>query len=123
MSRSYRRAVKRSFDALETSVAAASTVSARVPILIEALAFGSPKAMAETQRMVLEKMAAAAEGSIAAGSAWMRLWLRAGSGLGRPLAIEREVARIVDAAHAPSRRRVRANARRLTRAKRSRSKA
>jgi hypothetical protein len=120
MSRSYRRAAKRCLDALETSVAAASTISARTPLLFEALAFGSPRAVAETQRMVLEKMAAAAEGSIAAGSAWPRLWLRAGSGLGGPLAIGQEVAKIVDAAHAPSRRRVRANARRLTRAKSSR---
>lgn len=71
----------------------------------------------ELNRMVTEKLAAATTGLIDSQAAMMRLALSAMSGgLGRK-AIAQAPTRIVDAATRPALRKVRANARRLTRRK------
>lgn len=90
-------------------MAAARTITARMPILFAAASTGSPKAMRETRRMCSEKYAAAIEGTIAAGQEWGKLWMR--MALGQDPG--RDLSRIMHAAIKPAQRTCKANARRL----------
>jgi hypothetical protein len=102
------------FSAWETSIAAATTIAARMPILFTAATRGSPKAMREARRMCIEKHTAALEGAIAAGQEWMRFWMRAGT-MGSWADVQQNMSQIMRAAIAPADRACRANALRLTR--------
>jgi hypothetical protein len=110
------RVVDLSFLAVETSFAAAITVAARTPILVNH--FGRPDAdtAAETHQMVLEKVEAAIESAGAATTAAMVLWVRAMfGGLRQPADFAHGIADVATAAVHPVRSRVRANAHRLVR--------
>jgi hypothetical protein len=102
------------FSTWETSIAAATTIAARMPILFAAATSGSPKAMREARRMCTEKHTAAVEGAIAAGQEWMRLWMRAGA-MGSWVEAQQGMSQIMRAAMGPANRVCRANAQRLTR--------
>ena len=115
MHRMQRRALRMSLSAASASMDAAATIAARTPIIAEALGTGSPAALAETRRMVVEKIDAAVEGGVAASLAWTRLCFRMGMGLSHPGEFAHEMGKIVHAASAPGRRKVRSNARRLGR--------
>lgn len=110
------RALSASFAAFEASVAAAVTIAARAPMLAGPLPgrpIGRPD---ESLRMVTEKMEAAAEGCFAAQMALWQLWVQvAFGGVRGPTALAHGFADIAEAAVRPAHRRVRANAKRLTR--------
>jgi hypothetical protein len=110
------RAFGASFAAFEASVAAAVTIAARAPILA-GHATGKPAGRPdESLRMVTEKMEAAAEGWFAAQMAVWELWVQLAFGAVRgPTALAHGFADIAEAAVRPAHRRVRANAKRLTR--------
>ena len=95
-------------DLFATGVATATTLSVRVPQLM----LGSMNP-AESRRMVAEKVAAAAEGFVAGSAATARVMAKR---LTRPAPRDaaQDVMEIVEAAARPARRRVKANAVRLT---------
>jgi hypothetical protein len=115
--------LKRSMRVIETSMAAATTIAARMPMLTLAAVGGSPstRQLIEAQRMVTEKAEAAVAGALAAGSAWTGMWLRLGLGMIRPHQAAEEAARVMDAACAPAIATCRKNARRVTRKPQRRS--
>ena len=94
---------------------AAVTVAARTHSMF--LPGGAPIEKArEAQRMVVEKVDAAVEGAAAAQVAWVAFMIKAAFG-GVRSAMDASIglADIAEAAARPARRKVRANARRLTR--------
>src|SRR5205823_2440843 len=118
--RRWKGSVSAGIDAWQTSLAAATTIAARTPIIMTAALTGSPKAVRETRRMVTEKAAAAVEGAIAAGGGWTSLGPRGAGGGRRRGRIGKGMPAGAAAAAAPGRRKCRANARRLTRGGRKR---
>ena len=69
----------------------------------------------EAQLMVAEKVDAAVEGALAAQAAWSQFLIRAAfGGVRTPHDVSIAMAHIAEAAAKPARRKVRANARRLT---------
>src|SRR5271170_1935872 len=99
-----------------TGVDTALTVLARTQ---DMLTLGSPAEKArEAQLMVQEKVDAAIEGALAAQAAWGAFMLKAAfGGVRTPSDVSFGLAGIAQAAAKPARRKVRANARRLTGAK------
>ncbi len=99
---------------LASGVDAALTIAARSQALFSPLGEPFDKA-AEAYRMVAEKVDAAVEGALAAQSAWGEFVLRAAFGRVRSAAdVSLGLAVVAEAASGPARRKVRANARRLT---------
>lgn len=98
---------------MQTGMDAAFTIAARTQGMMSA---DEPSEKArEAQRMVQEKMDAAIKGAIAAQSAWSAFMIRAAfGGVRTPDDLSIGLAHIAEAAAAPARRTVRANARRLT---------
>lgn len=115
MARRSRRTSSSALSAWQTSLAAATTIAARTPILFTAAFTGSPKAVRESRRMVTEKAAAVAEGAMAASQAWGALWLQMATGFARPSQLARGLTSVMNAAVAPAQRTCKANARRLSR--------
>ena len=76
----------------------------------------TPQRRAEAVKMIVEKRMAVAEGLNAATLAVFSEWMKAASG--QSLSVEAASARVMAAATKPSRRRVKANAKRLGRHKR-----
>jgi hypothetical protein len=118
-----RRLAKRSLAIAKAnargSADAALTIAARTQTLLSPDGRPSEKAQ-EARLMVQEKVDAAVEGALAAQKAWGAFVLRAASGdLRTPNDVSAGLAAIAEAAAAPARRKVRANARRLTGAKAS----
>jgi hypothetical protein len=103
--------LRQATDWFTTSLAAATTIGARLPLLWSAALTGSPGAVQESQRMVSEKTQAALQGATAAGLAASRLWLQALTSMSFPS--PQAWARVSQAALAPAHRVCRANARRL----------
>jgi hypothetical protein len=102
---------------VQTGVDAALTIAARTQ---DWLSFaGRPAERArEAQLMVQEKFDAAIEGALAAQAAWGAFMLKAAfGGVRTPSDVSFGLAGIAQAAAKPARRKVRANARRLTGAK------
>jgi hypothetical protein len=103
------------WEAVETQSAAWTTIAMRLPHLAQqGLRPGRPPSR-ETQKMVAEKVAAAAEGAREASIASARL---AGKMLTRPLRATElavDVLKVAEAAARPAKQRVKANAARLTR--------
>jgi hypothetical protein len=104
------------FDTMQAGVAAFATVATRLPILATDGA-KSP----EATRMVNEKLAAAAEGAVKASIAGATATGRAMTGIG-PVAAASGALSIADAMTGPARRRVKANAKRLTKRRKNPSK-
>lgn len=101
---------------IENAIAAAQVLSFRLPMLW-AMAFSpTPERRAEAVRMIAEKQMAVAEGLNAAALSALATWMKlaAGARISGPAA----TARLVNAAARPGERRLRANARRLSRRKR-----
>ena len=100
-------------DNVQTGVDAALTIAARTH---DMLSFGAPAEKArEAQLMVQEKVDAAIEGVLAAQAAWVSFLLKAAfGGVRTPGDLSWGLAGIAQAAAEPARRKVRANARRLT---------
>lgn len=110
------RAAQMSIAAMEASFAAAVTIAARAPIVAEGLSRPSAESIGETQRMVFEKVEASIEGSMAAGEALCLLWMKAAfGGVRQPTDLALGLTDVAKAATRPAHKRVRANARRLTR--------
>lgn len=93
---------------------AALTIAARTRTLFSPGGQPSEKAR-EAQLMVQEKVDAAVEGALAAQKAWGAFVIRAAfGGVRTPNDVSAGLTAIAEAAAAPARRKVRANARRLT---------
>ena len=112
-----RRLTKRSFVIAKANaqagVDAALTIAARTQSLF------APGAQSDKERearlMVQEKVDAAIEGALAAQAAWSDFFIKAAFGGVRSLNdVSAGLTNIAEAAAAPARKRVRANARRLT---------
>jgi hypothetical protein len=96
---------------------AALTIAARTQSLLAPGVRESDKAR-EARLMVQEKVDAAIEGALAAQAAWGAFFIKAAfGGVRTPNDVSAGLATIAEAAMAPARRKVRANARRLTGAK------
>ena len=116
-----RRLAKRSLAIAKANaqagVDAALTIAARTHGMLAPLGGPSEKAR-EAQLMVQEKVDAAIEGAFAAQAAWGAFVIKAAfGGVRTPHDVSAGFAAIAEAAAAPARRTVRANARRLTGAK------
>jgi hypothetical protein len=93
---------------------AALTITARTQTLLAPDGRSSDKAR-EARLMVQEKVDAAVEGALAAQKAWGAFLIKAAfGGVRTPNDVSAGLTAIAEAAAAPARRRVRANARRLT---------
>jgi hypothetical protein len=96
---------------------AAVTIAARTQTLLSPDGRPSEKAR-EARLMVEEKVDAAVEGALAAQKAWGAFFIRAAfGGVRTPNDVSAGLTAIAEAAAAPARRKLRANARRLTGAK------
>jgi len=101
----------------QASSDAALTIAARTQNLLAPGGRESDKAR-EAQLMVQEKVDAMIEGAFAAQAAWGAFFIKAAfGGVRTPHDISAGLTAIADAAAGPARRKVRANARRLTGAK------
>jgi hypothetical protein len=108
-----RRSLAIATNNLQTGIDAALTIVARTH---DMLSLGAPAEKArEAQLMVQEKFDAAIEGALAAQAAWGAFLLKAAfGGVRTPGDLSWGLAWIAQAAAKPARRKVRANARRLT---------
>jgi hypothetical protein len=101
----------------QAGVDAALTIAARTQSLFTPGSGGSEKAR-EALLMVQEKVDAAVEGAFAAQAAWGAFVIKAAfGGVRTPNDLSAGLTAIAEAAAGPARRKVRANARRLTGAK------
>jgi hypothetical protein len=99
---------------MRSGVDAALTIAARTHNLLHPAGEPIEKAR-EAQLMVAEKVDAAFEGAVAAQAAWSQFLISAAfGGVRSPHDVSLAMAHIAEAAAKPARRRVRANARRLT---------
>ncbi|QIG47962.1 hypothetical protein G5V57_09670 [Nordella sp. HKS 07] len=98
---------------IENAIAAAQVLSFRLPMLW-AMAFSpTPERRAEAVRMIAEKQMAVAEGLNAAALSALATWMKLASG--QSVSASTAASRMVKAATRPGERRMRANARRLSR--------
>ena len=103
----------------QSGIDAALTIAARTPGLVAPGLDLSGKHAREARLMVQEKLAAAYEGACAAQLAWGSFLMKAAFGeVISPDHVSHGWVDVADAAMAPARKTVRANARRLTGAKR-----
>ncbi len=103
------------FELSEIYFAAATTISARLPIIARAsTGFGDSHARRETRAMVTEKWRAAAEGAEAGALETAKAALKVMSGQAHPVAVAGSMMDVADAATRPARRKIRANADRLS---------
>ena len=102
------------FQTAETARDTATTIAFRWPqFLYDTLDPNHPMS-AETMRAFTEKAAAMMEGSVVAAQAWQRLWIGMAFGRVGPQQLQTKIANIAKVSATPARRRVRANAKRLT---------
>jgi hypothetical protein len=114
MSRTSRRSRVAAANA-QVCLDAALTIGARTPILLAQSLHPTAQGARETRRMVAEKVDALAEGATAAQFAWTALLMKATFGGVRSFDdLARGLAGVAEAAARPARRKARANARRLT---------
>lgn len=110
-----KKAVQLSIAALETSVAAGVTIAARWPILLQTMHAPNSASVAETRLMVDEKIAAMVEGAFAAHIAAVSFTMKLARGEVRyPSDVLKAASDAIHAATKPARRRVVANAKRLS---------
>lgn len=104
-------------DAGEAATNSAVTIAARLPILAGCLLSPTADGLAEWNRACAEKAAAAWEGMFAASAAWQRMMLRAAFSPPTAFGLANDLVGVGHKAGHAARKRVRANARRLTRRK------
>jgi hypothetical protein len=93
---------------------AATTIAMRVPILVSALVSPTAANTAEARRALDEKVGAAIDGSIAMAFCWQRLFWDMAFGRAGVHSLPGKLLAIAESGARPARRRVRANAKRLT---------
>ena len=99
---------------VRSSVDAALTIAARTHSMFSPAGEPVEKAL-EAHLMVAEKLDAAVEGAVAAQAAWGAFLIKAAfGGVRSPQDLSLGLANIAEAAARPARKKVRANARRLT---------
>jgi hypothetical protein len=108
---------KAAMDAGESATHAAVTIAARWPIFAGYLAAPTAAALAEWNRAYAEKVAAVWEGALAASAECQAAMLRAAMRPPSAAALGNDLVRVAAKAAHPARKRVKANARRLTRRK------
>jgi hypothetical protein len=101
--------------AFEIGEASAITIGARVPLLASMAFWPQFDVLLEAHRMVVEKMAAVFEGSLAASQATAALATKAALGRMDATDVALGIVSIAMAATRPTHRRARANATRLSR--------
>ncbi len=112
-----RSVARRAFEAGETATHTAVTLAARWPVLAGCFFESSAKGLAEWNRAHAEKVAAAWEGAFAASTEWQATMIRSAFRAPSPAGLADSAARVLHKAARPARRRVKANATRLTRVK------
>jgi hypothetical protein len=100
--------------AFEIGEASAITIGFRLPLIVSAPFWPQYDTLFELQRMVVEKMAAGMEASVAAMQAGSSVAAKAALGRAGPGDVATTMLTIATAAALPIRRRARANARRLS---------
>lgn len=105
-------AARRGEDAMHTAM----TLGLRLPILTTGLFAPTPASIAEWNRAYSEKVAATVAGAMAVNAAIGTAFWRNPFAVPMPMAAAVEALRLAEAGLAPARRRVRANARRLSKA-------
>ncbi|MGV6873669.1 hypothetical protein ACUSIJ_13370 [Pseudochelatococcus sp. B33] len=100
--------------ATETAQAAATTIAFRWPAFVYDTLDPTHPMSAETRRAFTEKAAVAMEAGLVAVQAWQRLWIDMAFGRVGPRDLPKKIMSIADQSAGPARRRVKANARRLT---------
>jgi hypothetical protein len=112
-----RTMMKAGLEAGEASAHAATTIAARLPIFGGLLFTPTAAAALEWNRAYAEKVAAASEGALAAWSEWQQLMIRSAFRPPSAAALANGMARVSHKAGHAARKRVRANAKRLSRRK------
>ena len=109
------RSVKFARKAVQAGLDSAVTIAARTPGLVTAGFDPTGAGAREVGLMVREKVAAAYEGALGAQLAWSSFLLKAAfGGVTSPHHVSHALVDVAEAALGPARRKVRANARRLT---------
>lgn len=102
-------------SAMQAGVDAAVTIAARTPGLFMHSVNPTAESARETHRMVQEKIDAVVEGAQAAQFAWASFMMKACfGGIRSPSDLSLAMSGVAEAAMRPARRKVRANAKRLT---------
>jgi hypothetical protein len=115
MSRLNKRAIFMAASAMQSGFDAAVTIAARTPGLLSQGFNPTAESARETQRMIQEKVDAVYEGAAAAQCAWASFLLKASfGGIRNANDFSLGMAGVAEAAMRPARRKVRANAKRLT---------
>ena len=110
--------VRAMVDAQESAAHATATIAARMPVLFDGVLPLSATALAEWNRAYSEKVAAGFEGAVAAAAEWQGMLIRSAFRLPMPVAFANDLVGIAAKAARPARRRVKANAKRLTKSPR-----
>jgi hypothetical protein len=115
MSRLRKRTMLIAASAMQAGIDSAVTIAARTPALFAQGFNPTSESARESRRMVQEKIDAAYEGAAAAQLAWASFFLKASfGGIRNASDLSLGLASVAEAAIRPARRKVRANARRLT---------
>jgi hypothetical protein len=115
MTRLSKRSLSMATSAMQAGVDAAATIAARTPGLLSQGFNPTAESAREARRMVQEKFDAFYEGATAAQFAWASFFLKASFGGIRSASdFSLGLAEVAEAAVRPARRKVRANAKRLT---------
>lgn len=117
-----RRALSRSLaqtaaEAQETALHSATTIASRLPVFAGLLVAPTSAGLAEWNRAYAEKVAAAWEGAFAAGAAWQAMMLSSAFRPPTATAAMTDCLAVMRKARGPARKRVKANAKRLSRRK------
>lgn len=115
-----KRLLSQSFANAAMSFDAARVVAARTPMILASATGAAPQHRDEMRRMFQEKSEAGVKGALGAGAAAGSFWVDLAFGRIRSAAdVSQAMRGIAEAATAPARRTVRANAKRLGKAKKS----
>jgi hypothetical protein len=115
MNRVNKRTLHIASSAMQAGADAAVTIAARTPGLLMQGVNPTAEGAREARRMVQEKIDAFVEGAAAAQFAWASLMVKACfGGIRNPSDLSLGMSGVAEAAMRPARRKVRANARRLT---------
>jgi hypothetical protein len=114
LSRSLLKAV---VDTNVTAAHCSETIAARLPIFAGCLVAPSGAALAEWNMACAEKVAAVMEGAVAASAEWQAAMMRSAFRGATPTGLAHYMLRVMNKAAHPARRRAKANAKRLGRAR------
>jgi hypothetical protein len=115
MSRLTKRTAMMAASTMQAGLDSAITIAARTPALLSHGFNPTAESLRETQRMIQEKIEAVYEGAAAAQLAWASFLLKASFGdMVSASDFSLGLADVAEAAIRPARRKVRANAKRLT---------